>query len=248
MNASEHPFIQSLKTEGFDLISKPVEYNLEEEVLAEYDVNQFLLANYFDISLKDGQWMEFYTEYHLDRDELTAFAILKDRDAGDKYFDFELSDEEAFMLMNLQSEYLKKNTPFQFVSDYGKTAKEIYSSVLSIDDGDVVNATISLGIGVTDNFLDKYCDTGRYPIQAEDELDEYYHDFVMYKNVETGKLSFEDHVSNVDYSDSDVLEIDLPDTVAACLYDAVCMIYQNRTHEALSKWEDEVLQDYQMER
>ena len=242
---TEHPFIKSLQTSDLGLMKFPVEYNGEDEVLAQYEVDQFILSNYFDIVLKDSQWMEFYSEYHLDRDELTAFAILKDRDNGDQYFDFELSDEESFLLMDLQGEYLKTHTPFQMVSEYGNTAKEVYGAILSIDEGDVVNTTISFGIDVTDNFLDKYCDTSRYPIEAEDEQDEYYHEFYLYKNVETGRLSFEDHVSNADYSDSEVLEIDLPDTVANCIYDAVCLIYQDRNHEPLKQWENEIQEEHQ---
>lgn len=241
------PFVKGLKTAefGFGLVDSPVEYNSEDEVIAQYEVDMPLLANYFDIRLKDGQWMEFYSEYHLDRDELTAFAVLKDRDGGDTFYDYELFDDEAFYLFGLQTDFLKQNTPFQYISDYGETAKEVYSSILNIDEGDVINATINFSIGVTDDFLEKYCDTEKYPIKAEDEQDEYFHEFYLYKNVETGRLSFEDHVSNSDYSDSEILEIELPDTVAKCLYDAVCIIYQERNHEPLKEWENEIQEEYQ---
>lgn len=223
----------------------------EHEVCVKYSANHSayeIAEELLSRNLKDDETVEFYTEYHLDRDEITAYFVLKNSNGGDTSIDYELSDEEAFTLVKLQQEYLKKHYGIDSISDFGKAINNIERRIEDIGDFDyhclaeLEKCEIEMTFSMNDTFIREYgMDVYDRFIPTSDTVRE----FQLYKDLLTGNLELQEYVCDFDNEFEDyAVTIIEKDKLASLCYLAE-QEYERRYHEPIEKWESDILSDYE---
>ncbi len=248
-------FIKNIKTDYKDMVVNRhlgVEFNDESEILAEFNIDENKLADLMDFNentlLKGFKQITFMLEYSIETGDINAWYQVLCKDNNVLTYDYALTNEDQSYLEDMVSEYIKNEYGFDDIQTYGECFKKMSGYIL-IGDVDYSfskygseEPNINFDIGFYDEFIHDFCDSFK-----EHDIYNNYREFYLSKNLDTGKLTLKEHLTNDDYEVDEwndltdkFSEDELKALWVCCRWD-----YEHSYNESFKDYEKAIREEYE---
>lgn len=243
-------FVKGIKNDFKDMVVNRhlgIEFNDNSEILTEFVIDEKELAN--QIKVEDYKQITFILERSLDEDEPNAWfqAILNNGDIIIN--DFELSEEDYIYLDEMVTKFLREEYGFNDILSLGESFKKMSGYILDIGDVDYSfskygsdEPNINFDIGFYDEFIHDFCDSFK-----DHDIYNNYREFYLSKNLDTGKLTLKEHLTNDDYEVDEwndltdkFSEDELKALWVCCRWD-----YEHSYNESFKDYEKDIKDEYE---